>query len=88
MKSDSKVVVERAIINVNPELCLGCGQCLHSCPLNALVIEGNQVCLAHDTMCAGGGACLGHCCANALFLEIRTAEKFDPTRAGQSCARH
>lgn len=58
----------RAVVHIDRARCLGCGQCLGSCPKGLLVITGQYACLADADRCDGRGACLGHCSADALSL--------------------
>ncbi len=68
----------RAVVHVDPARCLGCGQCLPSCPRGLLVIRGQQACLADAGRCDGRGVCLGHCSADALSLLPLSASSRGP----------
>ena len=69
--------VIRKIIEVNEELCDGCGQCVPDCAEGALqVIEGKVKVLA-DRFCDGLGACLEACPKDALKVVEREADEFD-----------
>lgn len=70
----------RRIVSVDAGRCLGCGQCLRSCALGALRVQGGVVVLVDDSWCRGLGACLGHCSADALSLARRPAAAFDASR--------
>jgi Pyruvate/2-oxoacid:ferredoxin oxidoreductase delta subunit len=69
--------VERKIIQIDDELCDGCGQCVPSCAEGAIQIIDGKAKLVADKYCDGLGACLGECPTGALSIVERGAEEFD-----------
>jgi NAD-dependent dihydropyrimidine dehydrogenase PreA subunit len=72
----------REIIEIDEDLCDGCGLCIPNCEEGALVIVDGKVRLVEDARCDGAGACLGHCPQGALRITHREAEAFDEQYAG------
>jgi ferredoxin len=69
--------VSRKIIEIDEELCDGCGQCVPSCAEGALEIVDGKAKIIADKLCDGLGACLGECPTGALRVIEREAEEFD-----------
>ncbi|MDR9501500.1 MAG: 4Fe-4S ferredoxin [Desulfurivibrionaceae bacterium] len=69
--------VRRKIIEINEELCNGCGQCITGCAEAALVLEDGKARLVAEKYCDGLGACLGECPTGALKIVERVSEDFD-----------
>ena len=69
--------VNRKIIEIDEELCDGCGQCVPSCAEGALEIVDGKAKIVADLYCDGLGACLGECPTGALTVVEREAEEFD-----------
>jgi len=69
--------VIRKIIEINEELCDGCGQCVPDCAEGALQIIDGKVKVLEDKYCDGLGACLQACPKDALKIIERQADEFD-----------
>ena len=69
--------VKRRIIQIDDELCDGCGQCVPSCAEGAIQIIDGKARLVEEKYCDGLGACLGECPKGALSIVEQEAEEFD-----------
>ena len=69
--------VNRKIIEIDEELCDGCGQCAIACAEGAIEIIDGKAKVIFDNLCDGLGACIGECPTGALKIIEREAEDFD-----------
>jgi len=69
--------VKRKIIEIDEELCDGCGLCVPSCAEGAIQVEDGKARIIAEKYCDGLGACLGECPQDALRVVERTADEFD-----------
>jgi len=67
----------RKIIEIDEELCDGCGTCVPSCAEGALEIIDGKARVVAEIFCDGLGACLGECPMGALKIVEREADEFD-----------
>ena len=68
---------KRQIIEINEDLCNGCGECVPACAEGAIQIVDGKARLVKDMLCDGLAACLGECPTGALKIIEREADAFD-----------
>ncbi len=61
--------MKRKIININEDLCIGCGNCVTGCHQGALEIIDGKARLVRKDFCDGLGRCIGSCPTGALSIE-------------------
>ncbi|NOX25619.1 MAG: 4Fe-4S ferredoxin, partial [Deltaproteobacteria bacterium] len=69
--------VTRKIIEIDEELCNGCGQCIVDCAESAMRIVDGKARLIADKYCDGLGACMSGCPTGALQIVERHVDDFD-----------
>jgi NAD-dependent dihydropyrimidine dehydrogenase PreA subunit len=70
-------MILRKIIEIDNELCDGCGKCVPDCAEGALEVIDGKARMIAEKYCDGLGACLGSCPTGALRIIKREAEDFD-----------
>ena len=69
--------MKRKIVNINENLCNGCGNCIPKCAEGALQLVNGKAKIIKETYCDGLGACLGQCPQGAITITEREAEAFN-----------
>ena len=69
--------VMRKIIEIDDELCDGCGECVPACAEGAIEVIDGKARVVAEKYCDGLGACMGDCPNDALRIVEREAEDFD-----------
>jgi len=77
LKKEYFMKIMRKIIEIDDELCDGCGQCVPECAEGAIQIVDGKARLVSESYCDGLGACLGECPNGAITMVEREAEDFD-----------
>ncbi len=76
--------MRRRIIEINADLCVGCGLCVTACHEGAIGLENGKAKLLRDDYCDGLGDCLPACPVNAITFVEREAAPYDPVAVEQA----
>ena len=75
--------MKRKIVNIDENLCNGCGDCIPKCVEGALQIVNGKARIIKDSYCDGLGACLGQCPQGAITITERDAQAFNQEEVHQ-----
>ncbi len=67
----------RKIIEIDEDMCNGCGNCITGCAEGALQLVDGKAKLVKEQFCDGFGDCIGTCPTGALTIVERDADDFD-----------
>lgn len=57
------------VVIVDRNLCTGCGQCVDTCPVEALSLGPDDIVVADVDLCVDCGQCIDVCPVEALSLD-------------------
>ena len=77
----------RKIIEIDEELCTGCGVCIPNCPEGAMQVIDGKARLISDILCDGLGACLGTCPEDAITVIEREAEPYSERKVMENMVK-
>ena len=69
-------MIKRKIIEIDEDLCTGCGQCVVDCAESALQVIDGKAKVVNEVFCDGLGACMAGCPTGALNIVEREAPEF------------
>jgi len=75
--------MERQIIHIDSEQCIGCGLCVSTCQEGAIGLVNGKAVLLREDYCDGLGNCLPMCPSGAITFEMREAPAFTHDRTDE-----
>lgn len=72
--------MKRNVIEIDQDLCIGCGLCTKACHQGAIQLVDGKAKLVSDSYCDGLGMCLPNCPVDAIQLVEKETDAFDTRR--------
>lgn len=84
--SKDRIVTEGVVARIDPDICIGCGQCVDLCSYGALELDrSSRVARVNPSLCKGCGACTAACVSGAnQLLGFKSSQIYAQIEA--SCA--
>jgi anaerobic carbon-monoxide dehydrogenase iron sulfur subunit len=57
------------LVNLNDELCNGCGECVTACPFDAIWMDEHRGVAIKCDLCGGEPVCVRYCAPGALMFK-------------------
>jgi heterodisulfide reductase subunit A len=73
--NQGQVTISPTVAVVDPIKCVGCGECLLSCPYTAIVRDVNGKAEVNPALCQGCGTCVATCLSGAITALHYTDEE-------------
>jgi Fe-S-cluster-containing hydrogenase component 2 len=54
---------------INRDLCTGCGQCVETCPVEAISLDDEEVAIVDSELCVDCSQCVDVCPMEAILLD-------------------
>jgi len=82
-------VAVRKIVQIDEELCTGCGACVAPCAEGAIQLVDGKARVVREGLCDGAGFCIGICPTGAMHIEEREGPTLGAgTRIPATTERH
>lgn len=73
-------MTKRNVIEIDQDICIGCGLCTQACHQGAIQLVNGKAKLMSDSYCDGLGMCLPNCPVDAIKLVEKETQAFDLSR--------